>query len=165
MAAWINSLGGTPALPPPSLTPSGGIFTGLVTVTAGEAATNDTLYYTLDGSLPTTNSTLYIGPIVVTNSAILNVNAWAPGFTNSVAAAAQYTILPGLFFPSPGGFTNGIFQMSFVGPVGSSYVLQVSTNLVQWTSISTNAPVTSPFVLSDPGAPGAARFYRVIQLP
>jgi hypothetical protein len=165
MAAWINSLGGTPALPPPSLTPPGGIFTGVVSVTAEEAATNDTLYFTLDGSLPTTNSTLYTGPILVTNSATVNINAWAPGYINSVAGTAQYTILPGINFGSAGGFTNGIFQMSFAGPVGSNYVLQVSTNLLQWSSISTNTPATSPFMLSDPSASGAARFYRVLQEP
>jgi uncharacterized repeat protein (TIGR03806 family) len=166
MAAWINSLGGTPALPPPSLTPSGGIFTGYVNVTAQEPATNETdLFYTLDGSLPTTNSTLYTGPIFVTNSAIVNINAWAPGYADSVAATAQYTILPGIFFLSPGGFTNGTFQMSFAGPPGSSYVLQVSTNLSQWTSLSTNTPAASPFVLTDPRASAAARFYRVLQEP
>jgi hypothetical protein len=165
MADWINSLGGTPALPPPSLTPSGGTFIGFVSVTAEDAATNETLYFTLDGSLPTTNSTLYTGPIVLTNSATVNINAWAPGYTDSVVGTAQFTILPGVFFVSPGGFTNGIFQMSFDGPVGSNYVLQVSTNLLQWTSISTNAPASTPFVLSDPSAPGVARYYRVLQEP
>jgi mono/diheme cytochrome c family protein len=164
IADWINSLGGTPALPPPSLTPSGGTFTGFVSVTAAEPATNETtLYYTLDGSLPTTNSTLYTGPILVTNSGTININAWAPGYVNSVAAAAQFSILPGIFFLSPGDFTNDMFQMTFVGAVGSNYVLQVSTNLQQWTSISTNTPTASPFVLADPNAPAAARFYRVIQ--
>jgi uncharacterized repeat protein (TIGR03806 family) len=165
MAEWINSLGGTPALPPPTLTPPGGTFTGSVSVTAEEAATNDILYYTLDGSLPTTNSSLYTGPILLTNSATVSINAWAPGYVNSVVGAAQYTILPGIYFTSPGGFTNGMFQMSFTGPVGSNYVLQVSADLLQWTSISTNTPATAPFVLSDPSGPGAARFYRVLQEP
>jgi hypothetical protein len=166
MATWINSLGGTPALPPPTLTPSGGIFTRFVSVTAQEPATNaTTLYYTLDGTLPTTNSTLYAEPILVINSATVNINAWAPGYINSVVDVAQYTILPGIYFTSPVGFTNGIFQMTFAGPVGSNYVLQVSTNLLQWTSIWTNTPATSPFVLTDPRAPGWARFYRVLQEP
>ncbi len=166
IVAWINSLGGIPALPPPSLTPSGGTFTGFVNVTASDAATNPTtLYYTLNGSLPTTNSALYTGPIHLTNSATININAWAPGYTNSVAGSAQYTILPGIYFISSGGFTNGMFQMSFAGLVGSNYVLQVSTNLIQWTSISTNTPATLPFVLSDPVAPGTTRFYRVLQAP
>jgi hypothetical protein len=33
MADWINSLGGTPALPPPTVTPFGGTFQGYVSVT------------------------------------------------------------------------------------------------------------------------------------
>ena len=165
-ADWINSLPGIPALAPPLLTPSGGIFTSFVNVTAEETATNaTTMYYTLNGSMPTTNSMLYTGPILVSNSATVTVNAWAPGYASSVAGAAQYTILPGIYFTSSGGFTNGIFQMSFAGPVGSNYVLQVSTNLLQWTSISTNTPGTSPFVLSDPSVSGSIRFYRVFQEP
>ena len=166
MAAWINSLGGIPALPPPVLSPAGGIFTGFVSVTAEDPATNaTTLHYTLDGTLPTSNSAVYTGPIELTNSATVSINAWAPGYTNSVVGTAQFTILPGIFFLTSGEFTNGLFQMTFAGPVGSNYVLQVSTNLLQWTSISTNTPASSPFVLTDPREPGVARFYRVLQMP
>jgi len=162
MAEWINSLGGMPALPPPTLTPPDGTFVGFVNVTAEDGGTNDTLHYTLDGSLPTTNSPLYTGPILVTNSLTINVDAWSPGYVNSVVSAAQYTILPGAYFTSAFGFVNSAFQMGFVGAVGSNYVLQVSSNLLDWTSINTNTPATSPFVLIDPNPSGAARFYRVI---
>jgi uncharacterized repeat protein (TIGR03806 family) len=166
MGEWINSLGGTPALPPPTLTPPGGTFQGFVNVTIAPPTNDVTIYYTLDGSLPTTNSLPYTGPFMLTNSAAVNANAWEPGYIDSVVGEARYTILPGIFFLSAGGFTNGIFQVSFAGPAGSNYVLQVSTNLMQWTSLSTNTPATSPFVLSDPGAPGgSSRFYRVIQEP
>jgi hypothetical protein len=124
-----------------------------------------TMYYTLDGSLPTTNSQLYAGPFRLTNSATVNANAWETGFIDSVVGTAQFTILQGAYFTSPIGFSNGIFQMSFAGPAGSEYVLQVSANLTQWTSISSNTPATSPFVLSDPSAPGdSSRFYRVLQV-
>ena len=164
MAEWINSLGGTPALAPPTLAPPGGTIQGLVNVTIQPPAGNVAVYYTLDGSVPTTNSLPYTGPFTLTNSAVVNANAWEPGYVESVVGSAQYTILPGIFFMSPGGFTNGSFQMSFAGPVGFSYVLQVSTNLTQWTSISTNTPGTSPFVLSDPGVAGeSSRFYRVLE--
>ena len=63
------------------------------------------------------------------------------------------------------GFTNGTFQIAFSGPVGPNYELQVSPDLMVWTSISTNTPATSPFVLVDPSPPGPARFYRVAQEP
>jgi len=56
--------------------------------------------------------------------------------------------------------------MALSGWAGSNYVLQVSTNLTQWTSLSTNTPATSNFILTDPAAPGAsARFYRVLLQP
>jgi hypothetical protein len=166
MADWINSLPGTPALPPPTLVPSGGTFEAFVNVTLEAPATNVTMYYTLDGSLPTTNSELYSGPFRLTNSATVNANAWEVGYLDSVVGAAQFTILPGAYFTSPGGFTNGMFQMTFAGPVGSNYVLEVSTNLLQWSPLSTNIPLASPFVLTDPNAPGGtARFYRVLQQP
>jgi uncharacterized repeat protein (TIGR03806 family) len=166
MADWINSLPGTPALPPPTLTPPGGIFQGLVSVTLQDPSNDVTMYYTLDGSLPTTNSTLYTGPFLLTNSATINANAWAPGYIDSVVGVAQFTILPGAYFTGPGDFTNGTFQMSVAGPVGSNYVLQVSTNLLQWRSISTNTSTTSPFGLDDPTTSSiSARFYRVLQEP
>jgi len=167
MADWINSLPGTPALPPPTLTPAGGTYLGSVSVTLQDPATNSvTMYYTLDGSLPTTNSLLYTGPILLTNSVTLNANAWAAGYSNSVVGAAQFTIQPVAMFTGAGGFTNGLFQMSFTGPVGSNYVLQVSTNLLQWTAINTNTALTSTFTLIDPRTPSAyVRFYRVLQVP
>ncbi|MGO8699486.1 MAG: chitobiase/beta-hexosaminidase C-terminal domain-containing protein [Limisphaerales bacterium] len=165
MADWINSLGGTPALPPPTVAPAGGMFEGFVNVTLQPPAPGVTIYYTLDGSLPTTNSQVYALPFALTNSATVNASAWEAGYVNSVVGTAQYTILPGIFFLSP-EFAGGAFQMTFAGPIGSNYILQVSTNLTQWTSISTNTPATSPFTLSDPSASGAlSRFYRVLQEP
>jgi hypothetical protein len=166
MAAWINSLPGTPALAPPTLAPPGGSFQGYVNVTIQPPTNGVALYYTLDGSLPTTNSQAYNGPFRLTNSATVNANAWETGYSNSVVGTAQFTILPGVFFLSPGGFTNGQFQMALAGPAGSNYVLQVSANLTQWTSIITNTPATTPFVLSDPNTNTASsRFYRVLQQP
>ena len=57
MAAGINSLPGTPALPPPVITPAAGTFSGFISISLQDT-NNTALYYTLDGSLPTTNSLL-----------------------------------------------------------------------------------------------------------
>ena len=47
---------------------------------------------------------------------------------------------------------------------GSNYVLQASTNLSIWTSISTNTAPASMFNLVDPKATNFPyRFYRVLQ--
>jgi uncharacterized repeat protein (TIGR03806 family) len=163
MAAWINSLPGTNALAPPTIVPNGGTFQGVVSVTIEPPDDSAKLYYTLDGSLPTTNSILYSGPFNLNANATVTANAWETGFINSVVGTAQFTVVPGDYFTPQLGFTNGVFQMSFAGTPGTTYVLQVSTNLVQWTSISTNNPGTTPFVFTDPAPSQGERFYRVLQ--
>jgi mono/diheme cytochrome c family protein len=163
IAAFINGLPGTPALAPPSLVPSGGTYNGSVKITASPPDTNAVIYYTLDGSLPTTNSLVYSGPILLTNSATLSANAFETGFINSVAATGVFTILPPLFFTSPGTLSNGVFQVRLSFAPNQTYVLQGSTDLATWTSLVTNTPPSTPFYLADPGAARLDhRFYRIL---
>jgi uncharacterized repeat protein (TIGR03806 family) len=162
LAAWINSLPGTPALAPPVITPNGGSFIGSVKVTLQPPDTNATIYYTLDGSLPTTSSFRYAGVINLENSAIFSANAFETNYNNSVAASALFVVQP-LYFSSQ-GFTNHVFQLQFTGAAGSNYVLEASTNLTSWVPISTNVAPTNIFGLIDPGASNFPyRFYRVFQ--
>jgi hypothetical protein len=165
-AAWINSLPGTPAEAPPTISPAGGTFTGGITVTILPPDTDAKVYYTLDGSLPTTNSLQYTGPFNLTNTATVSANAFETGFINSVAPSYSFTILPGVSFTAPGFLTNGMFEMEISGLPGQSYVIQTSTDLVNWIPVMTNVPDTSPFYLAVPGATnGGNSFYRAIQLP
>jgi hypothetical protein len=166
MAEWINSLPGTPALPPPTLNPTGGTFQGSVSVTLEDASNNAAIYYTLDGSLPTTSSTLYTEPFVITNTVTLNANAWESGYSNSVVGTALFVIQPNAYFTGAAGFSNGMFAMALSGPVGSNYVLEVSTNLQTWSALSTNTATNANFTLTDPSTPSTtSRFYRVLQQP
>jgi hypothetical protein len=50
------------------------------------------MYYTVDGSTPTTGSTVYATPITVSSSQILRVLATAPGHTPSSIGSASYII-------------------------------------------------------------------------
>jgi hypothetical protein len=166
VAAWINSLPGVPALDPPTITPAGGTFYGPVAVTLQPPLTNATLYYTLDGSLPSAGSAVYVSPLAITNSLTLRANAFAPGYTNSVAANGVFTIQPGVIFYSQALLSNGAFQMSIAGPTGKVYVLQASTNLPNWVPIKTSIPASTPFTLVDSNAPGYRfRFYRAVMTP
>ena len=165
-AAWINSLPGTPAEAPPTINPPGGTFGGSALVTLVPPDPNATLYYTLDGTLPTTNSTLYGGPFALTNSVTVEANAFETNFINSVATSAQFTIDPPVYFTSVAALNNNVFQLNLSGTLGASYVLQSSTNLTDWVNLSTNTPATSQFNLSDTNNTGIpCNFYRVIELP
>jgi hypothetical protein len=57
-----------------------------------------------------------------------------------------------------------MFQIGVAGMTGSNYVLQATTNFVNWTSLSTNPAATNVFDLMDPNATNFPyRFYRVLQ--
>ena len=162
MAAWINSLPGTPALAPPIITPNGGNFIASVNVTVQPPDTNATIYYTLDGSLPTTNSLRYSGPINLFSSATISANAFETGYNNSVAASALFLVQP-VYFTSE-RFSNNVFQLGFYGAAGSNYVLQATTNFINWTPLSTNMATSNQFNFSDVKATNFPyRFYRVLQ--
>jgi autotransporter-associated beta strand protein len=160
---WINSLPGTPALAPPGIAPNGGSYVASVSVTLTAPDTNATVYYTLDGSVPTTNSLRYTGAFYLLNNTAVSANAFETNYNNSVAASALFLVEP-LSFISQGFLTNHQFQMGFSGVTGSNYVLLASTNFSTWTPISTNTAATNVFNLLDPKATNFPyRFYRVLR--
>ncbi len=163
-ADWINSLPGIAALAPPTIAPNGGTFSPSVNVALQSTNGGAILYYTLDGTLPTTNSFLYSTPFTLTNSATVMASAFETNFNNSIAASALFIINPSVFFTSQGFFTNNTFQLGFSGVSGNTYVLQATTNFINWTPISTNIASTNLFNLFDPSATNFRyRFYRVQQ--
>jgi hypothetical protein len=161
---WINSLPGTPALAPPAITPNGGIFASPVNITLQAPDSNATIYYTLNATLPTTNSFRYATPFMLTSNATVMANAFETGFNNSVAVQAIFTVAPSIFFTSTGFSTNGQFQMGFSGVTSNYYVLQATTNFINWVPLSTNPAPTNLFNLFDPQATNFPyRFYRIMQ--
>jgi hypothetical protein len=72
--------------------------------------------------------------------------------------------------PSPSNLsgasvTNSQFTFFYTADAGTSYVVQSSTNLVDWVSLKTNVASGSPALFSDPMDFTGARFYRVGRLP
>jgi hypothetical protein len=54
--------------------------------------------------------------------------------------------------------------LGVVGVASNTYVLEASTNLINWIPLSTNTAATNQFYLSDPGASNfPSRFYRTLQ--
>jgi len=88
----------------PSLSPPGGTYTTVQSVMISDTTPNATIYYTTDGSTPTTNSTVYNGAITVSASETINAIAVASGYSNSAVASASYLIA--LADPETNFFTN-----------------------------------------------------------
>ena len=89
----ISDSSGTPTAATPTITPNGGSFTGSQVVTLATTTPGATIYYTTDGSTPTTGSTSYTatGPFTLNASATVRAFAVATGHLDSAAASATFT--------------------------------------------------------------------------
>ena len=78
----------------PTFSPAPGSYTSAqsVTLTSSTGGANANIFYTTDGSSPTTSSTPYTAPISVTTSETIKAIASAPHFQTSPVATAVYTI-------------------------------------------------------------------------
>ena len=100
------------AVPAPTLSPAGGTYNAPQQVTISAAA-GANIYYTLDGSTPTTKSNQYTAPITVSTSQTLSAIAIASGYDNSAVASASYTIAPypattPILYPAGGTYPGAI---------------------------------------------------------
>lgn len=91
--------------PPTAATPQFSLLPGQYTtkqlVAISDATLGATVHYTTDGTAPSTSSPLYIGPISVASSVVLQAIAIAPDYTNSGLARADYSIVQPSHAPIP----------------------------------------------------------------
>jgi hypothetical protein len=108
-------------------------------VTITDATAGATIYYTSNGTAPTTSSTRYTGAIPVGTTETIEAMAVATGYTNSAVSAAKYTITPTAaaptFSPAAGTFTSG--QSVTIGDTTAGAVIYYTTNGAVPTSSST----------------------------
>lgn len=124
-ANLLSVFGNLSFLAAPIITPAGGIFTNAVTVTLS-ASNGARIYFTLDGSTPTTNSPIYTGPFVLTNNAGVEAIATLPGQSSSLVASAS--------------FFSGSFLGNGTGLMGQYYR----------NTLSSNPFVGTPLLRTDP---------------
>ena len=61
---------------------------------------------------------------------------------------------------------GGVSRIEFTGFDDYPYAVEISSNLVDWVSLSTNYPTNGVFEFVEPFSPGRApRFYRSALLP
>ncbi len=101
------------ALSAPTFSPAAGTYTSPQSVTISDATTGATIYYTTNGTTPTTSSTQYMGAIWQTATQTLKAIAVETGYANSPVTTAAYTIAPVLpaptFSPTGGGASWALF--------------------------------------------------------
>ena len=76
----------------PTFSPVAGVYETTQSVTLACVTPGSSIYYTVNGSTPTTGSTLYTGPISVSTSQTIKAIGAASGLTNSSVVSAIYTI-------------------------------------------------------------------------
>src|SRR5207247_10893562 len=90
----VSSAVYTNTFPPatPVITPGTGTYTSAQTVTITDGTTGASIYYTLDGSQPTTTSTQYTASFTVSATTTVKAIATATNFTTSATATSVITI-------------------------------------------------------------------------
>jgi len=137
-----------PGVITPTFSPVAGTYATSQSVTISDISTK-TIYYTTDGSVPTTSSTPYSGPVTVASNKTIKAIAVLSGFTNSPVATAAYAIgmLPTPSFSLPAGtYANSKVTIS---DASSSATIYYTTNGTKPTTSSTK--YTAPIVFNDSG--------------
>ena len=125
----------------PTFSVAAGIYTAPQSVTLSDATAGATIYYTTDGSTPTTSSTQYNGAFLVSNSETVNAIAVAYNYSISPLASAAYIInaagtIPAVVmsqtmllgkFPAGGAYGSGT-------GAGTSFAIDAQGNLFFSTS-------------------------------
>jgi hypothetical protein len=121
-------VGSTPVTAPPTFSPGAGTYTTAQSVTLADSTANAVIYYTTNGTTPTTSSTVYSTPIQVAATETLKAIAIAPSLQTSSTASAVYTI-------QAAGTTTINFASGFGSSAGLSLAgsATVTTNKLQMT--------------------------------
>ena len=99
-----------PAAAAPFFTPAVGTYSTAQTITIADKTPKSVIFYTLDGTTPTTHSTKYEKPFPISKTTTVKAIAAATGLANSVVSTGAYTINLGAtaaprFTLAPGKFT------------------------------------------------------------
>jgi RHS repeat-associated protein len=127
----------------PTFSPVGGTYASAQTVSITSTDFGATIYYTTNGTTPTTSSTRYTGPIGISSTETIKAIA-VSGAASSSVSTAMYTIN----LPAP-ALTTATITVSGSEQPGDSNSITISFNgfreTVNYGSLSTQASIASAF--------------------
>lgn len=88
----LKTIAATTPAATPTFSPVAGTYVGTQTVTITCSTPSSTIYYTTNGSTPSTGSPVYTSPLTVSASQTIQAIATAAGFTQSATGSAAYVI-------------------------------------------------------------------------
>jgi len=130
----------------PTMSPNPYTYNTAQSVTLADASPGVTIYYTTNGSTPTTASTPYTGPIAVVTSTMIQAIAAGGGFNPSVVAMGGYNILAVAPTMSPNPYTYNTAQSVTLTDSTPGVTIYYTTNGSIPTTAST--PYTGPITVS-----------------
>jgi hypothetical protein len=89
--AFTGAAFGGPA-PTPTFSPAGGNYSEAQSITISDTIPGATIYYTTNGTTPTTSSALFTSGIILTSTETLEAIATASYYSTSAVATANYTV-------------------------------------------------------------------------
>jgi N-acetylneuraminic acid mutarotase len=142
VANAVYAVNALPTAATPVFDPPAGTYATAQSVTISDTTPGATIYYTTDGSPPTTSSNVYSSPITVSEPLTIEAIAVASGYINSNFASAAYVITQ----PTP--ILNSISPL--YASTGTTFTLTVTgtnftpASIIGWGS----SALTTTFVSS-----------------
>ncbi len=133
-------LNATTSAAAPVINPNGGTFTTEPECPDFKLNSVGIIFYTLDGSTPTTTSTQYTAPITISADTTINAIATAPGYNQSSVSSATFT------------FTGQVPPITFA-PAAGTYLTAQTVTL---TDADTNAKI---YYTTDGSAPSSSSIF------
>lgn len=105
----------------PIINPTARYSSSPITISISETTSNAAVYYTLDGSPPTSSAALYTGPFILDHSALLQARAFMPNGSTSTIAKSFFSIPGSVYEQSIASNTPFAFWRFNEGVLGTLY--------------------------------------------
>jgi hypothetical protein len=121
----------------PVFSVSGGTYYATQSVSMSDSTSGAVMYYTTNGTTPTTSSTKYTGPIAVSSAETVEAIAIAPGYVSSAVNSATYALTAATPVLSVAAGTYGSAQTLLISDATAGAKIYYTTNGTTPTTAST----------------------------